>query len=314
MSEELEKKLDAELEEAKATGEDSMSADAVAPEGGTPKKRKADVNKKVDAKADEIEDHVKTPQGTNDTGMKESAGVEALFSGEDLSEDFKTKVEAVFEAAIHEKELSLREELEEKFASDLDEEVAKATDELIEKVDSYLDYVIEQWMEQNEVAVESAIKVEVAESLLNSLKGLVEDHNLEIDDEQVDAVAELESRLSEQQEKYNSTVEEMIAIKESKETLEREIALKTISESLTDTQADKLALLAEGVSFKTTDDFKAKVEAIKESYFAETVETPADETEYLEEETLDETTKVDPLAIDEGVSRYAAALDRLAKK
>lgn len=309
MSEELEKKLDAELEEAKATGEDSIAADAVTPEGGAPKKRKAD---KATA-AEKAEKVAEEAEASEEAEISETT-VASLFSGEDLSEEFKTKVEAVFEAAVHEKELALREELEEKFASDLEEEVAKATDELIEKVDSYLDYVIEQWMEQNEVAVESAIKVEVAESLLNSLKGLVEEHNLEIDDEQVDAVAELESRLSESEEKYNATVAEMIAIKEGKEALEREIALKTISESLTDTQADKLALLAEGISFKTTDDFKAKVEAIKESYFAEAVETPADETEYLEEETLEETTKVDPLAVDTSVSRYAAALDRLAKK
>jgi wobble nucleotide-excising tRNase len=301
MSEELEKKLDAELEEAKATGEDSESADAVTPEGGTDKKRKADKA----APAPKMEKVAETP------------AFETIFDGEELSEDFKTKAEAVFEAAVHEKATTIREELEEKFAADLDEQVAQATEELVEKVDSYLDYVIEQWMEQNEVAIESSIKVEVAESLLDSLKGLVEGHNLDVSDEQVDAIAELEKRLEEQEAKYNETVESMIALKESKETLEREVALSEISEGLTDTQADKLATLAEGISYDSTEEYKEKLVAIKESYFAESaapVAETADETEMLEEEVQGEAPAKDPLVLDESVSRYAAALDRLSKR
>jgi hypothetical protein len=300
MSEELEKKLDAELEEAKATGEDSEAADPVTPAGGTDKKRKADKSKPA-PKMEKV---------------AEASAFENIFDGEDLSEDFKTKAEAVFEAAIHEKTTTIREELEEKFAADLEEQVVKATDELVEKVDSYLDYVIEQWMEQNEVAVESSIKVEVAESLLDSLKGLVEGHNLEVSYEQIDAIAELEKRLDEQETKYNTTVESMIALKEEKESLEREVTLSEISEGLTDTQAEKLATLAEGISYDSTKEYKEKLVAIKESYFAESatpVET-TDETEMLEEEVQDEATAKDPLVLDESVSRYAAALDRLSKR
>tara|TARA_Y100000389_G_C17469962_1_gene529484 strand:- start:1278 stop:2177 length:900 start_codon:yes stop_codon:yes gene_type:complete len=299
MSEELENKLDAELEEAKATGEDSESADAVTPAGGTDKKRKSD--KTTAAKMEKV---------------AEAPALESIFDGEELSEDFKTKAEAVFEAAIHEKSQTIREELETKFAADLDEQVAQATEELVEKVDSYLDYVIEQWMEQNEVSIESSIKVEVAESLLDSLKGLVEQHNLEVSDEQVDAISELEKRLDEQETKYNETVESMIALKEGKESLEREVALSDISEDLTDTQAEKLSTLAEGISFDSTEEYKEKLVAIKESYFAEsaTVAEASDETENLEEEVIEESTAKDPLVLDESVSRYAAALDRLSQR
>lgn len=310
MSEELENKLDAELEEAKATGENSMSADPVTPKGGEPKKRKGDVKAKVDPKADEIEDDVKTPQGSNDEGLKESV-FERILDGEELSEDFKTKAEAVFEAVVNEKTHAIREELEEQFDKDLAESIEAKTQDIIEKVDSYLDYVVENWMEANEAAVESSIKVEVAESLLDSLKGLVESHNMEIDDEQVDAIAELENRLDESENRYNEMFEDMIAIKEEKEALEREIVFAEISEELTDTQADKLSVLAEGMSFDDVDDYAKKLNSIKESYFTESVKTSND-TEILEEEEVsseEESVKT----LDESVARYAKLLDRHAK-
>ena len=131
MSEELEKNLD--LDEAKATGEDSVAADPVTPAGGAVKKRKGDVKKAADPKADNIEDDVKTPQGSNDEGLKEA--VERLFEGTELSEDFKTQTVAIFEAAVQEKVVAERATLEEKFESDLQEQVDASVDELVEKVD-----------------------------------------------------------------------------------------------------------------------------------------------------------------------------------
>ena len=309
MSEELEKKLDAGLEEAKATGEDSENMDAVTPAGGDPKKknRKADVSKSVDPKADTVADDGPS-KGTNDTGLKEAFA--GLFDGADLSEEFKTKTVAVFEAAVHEKVLSEKAALEEKFEADLEEQVSVVTEELVEKVDSYLDYVIEQWMEANEVAVESNIKVEVAESLLDSLKGLVTEHNLSVDDEQRDAIAEMEERVEEATAKYNEVVEEMISIKEEKQKLEVEATFKTVAEGLTDTQAEKLSVLAEGVSFETVDEYASKIEAIKENYFAEASIPQVDETELLEEEVEEAPTKQE---LDPSISRYVESLGRLAK-
>ena len=318
MSEELENKLDAQLDEAKATGDDSVAADAVAPAGGAIKKRKGDVKKSVDPNADNVEDDVKTPQGTNDTGLKEEdeniaegTAFEAIFEGMDLSDEFKTKTVAVFEAAIHEKTLNIRDELEEQFEASLEEAKAESHAELTEKLDAYLDYIAEQWMEQNEVAVESSIKIEVAESLLGSLKGLVESHNLEIDQEEIDRVAEVEARLAEQEEKYNSKVEELIAIKEEKETLMRDVAFREISEGLTDTQIDRLDILAEGITFDNVESYKDKLSAIKESYFTESVSS-SDDAEVLEEEveTEGESTAV---VIDESIARYAEALSRFSK-
>ena len=310
MSEELEKNLD--LDEAKATGEDSVAADPVTPAGGAVKKRKGDVKKAADPKADNIEDDVKTPQGSNDEGLKEA--VERLFEGTELSEDFKTQTVAIFEAAVQEKVIAEKAALEEKFESDLQEQVNTTVDELVEKVDQYLDYVVESWMEDNKVEVESNIKVEVAESLLTSIKGLVIEHNMEIDDEQVDVVAELEARLEESNSKYNDVVEQMIEIREAKEKADLDIAFKTISEDLTDTQVEKLRVLSEGVSYESVEEFTTKVEAIKTSYFAEQapVAVQEDETDLLQEETAEEAEQV--TYVDPSVARYAESLGRFAAK
>lgn len=310
MSEELEKNLD--LDEAKATGEDSVAADPVTPAGGAVKKRRGDVKKAADPKADNIEDDVKTPQGSNDEGLKEA--VERLFEGTELSEDFKTQTVAIFEAAVQEKVIAEKASLEEKFESDLQEQVNVTVEELVEKVDQYLDYVVESWMEDNKVEVESNIKVEVAESLLTSIKGLVIEHNMEIDDEQVDIVAELESRLEESTSKYNDIVEQMIEVREAKEKADLDIAFKTISEDLTDTQVEKLRVLSEGVSYESVEEFTTKVKAIKTSYFAEQapVAVQEDETDLLQEETAEEAEQV--THVDPYVARYAESLGRFAAK
>ena len=315
MSEELEKNLDHELEldEAKATGEDSSNMDPVAPAGGSPmkKNRKADLSKKVDPNADNIEDTVKTPQGSNDTGLKEA--FDGLFEGQDLSEEFKTKTVAVFEATVHEKVLAEKAQLEEKFEADLQEQVSQVTEELVEQVDSYLDYVIEKWMDANEVAVESNIKVQVAESLLDSLKGLVVEHNLEVSEEENNLVAEAEEKLEEATNKYNEVVEDLVALREHNAELERKIAFNTIAEGLTDTQVDKLSVLAEGISFETTDDYSQKLSAIKESYFVESVAPIKDEVDMLQEEAQPEEEATNG-QVDPAIAAYAESLGRLASK
>ena len=311
MSDNLEvENLDIDLEEAKATGEDSESTDATTPEGGNPKKRKGD--KAGGEKADNVEDDVKTPQGSNDAGLKEA--IEGLFEGTELTEDFKVKTVAVFEAAVHEKVLAETAVLEEKFENDLQEQVDIAVEDLVEKVDSYLDYVVESWVESNKVEIESNFKVETAQSLLDNIKGLVAEHNLEIDETQVDAIAEMEQKVEESTTKYNEVVEEMIAVKEAKQQLELSIAFNEVSEGLTDTQSEKLKVLSEGVSFESVDEFTKKVSAIKENYFAESTTAPEDETEFLEEEAVEDGSQAQTEIADPAVSAYADALGRFAAK
>ena len=303
---ELDENQELDLEEAKGTGEDSESADPVVPAGGKQKKRKGD--KAGGDKADDVEDDVKTPQGTNTAGLSEA--VDRLFEGTEFSEEFKTQTVAVFEAAVHEKVLAEKTSLEEKFESDLQEQVEATVESLVEKVDQYLDYVLENWMEENTVALESNIKVEVAESLLDSIKGLVSEHNLEIDQEQIDHAAELEIELEEASIKYNEVVEQMIELKEAKSQAENEIAFKTVSEELTDTQAEKLRVLSEGISFDTVEDYSKKLEAIKANYFAEAATTVAEEeTDLLQEETTEDVAPV----LDASMQSYTQSLSRFSK-
>jgi len=306
MSDQIEK-LDHDLEEAKATGEDSMSADAVTPEGGNDKKRKADKKSAPEAVKEE-EEEISEEEVAEEPALAEA--FVGLFEGQEVSEEFKSKTVAVFEAAVHEKVLAEKEALAEQFEADLQEQVSTAIDDIVEKVDSYLDYVVEHWMEANEVALESNIKVQVAESLFDGIKGLVSEHNLQIDEETVDAVAEMETKLEESTTKYNEVVEQMMALREEKEQLELAATFRTVAEGLTETQADKLGVLAEGVSFDSVEDYAKKLVAIKESYFAESAVAQEDATEYLEEEVVEEAKAP---AIDPAVAAYVDSISRFVK-
>ena len=241
MSEELEMNLD--LDEAKATGEDSNSADAVSGTGGAVKKRKGDLKKKVDAKADDIEDDVKTPQGTNDAGLKES--IERMFEGTDLSEDFKTQTVAIFEAAVHEKVLAETATLEEKFESDLQEQVDATVDELVEKVDQYLDYVVESWMEENKVAVETGLRAEIAESFITGLKGLFEQHYVEVPETKYDLVDDLATKVGELEEQLNKSTEDNIKLNEQVCTMRRDQIITEATQGMVEIDAAKLKNLVE---------------------------------------------------------------------
>jgi hypothetical protein len=303
--------LDAELEEAKATGEDSMAADATTPAGGSNTKRKADKNVAAEKPHKQGSSDEKTPMGPNNVGMKE--GIEVLFDGEELSEAFKEKTTAIFEAAVHERVEAHKAQLEEKFDADLQEQTQIIIDELVEKVDSYLDYVVSEWVKDNEVAIESNIKVEVAESLLGGVVNLVKEHNLEMTDEAVDAVKIAEQRAEEMSEKYNEVVAELIEAKKEMAENARKQVFETVSEGLADTQVEKLRVLSEGLSFVDADDYSRKLSVIKESYFkVESVEAGEDLAETLLEE-VEESEEAKAPAIDPQIAAYVNALARTTK-
>lgn len=300
--------LEKGLEEAKATGEDSTSIDPVTPAGGAVKKRKADAFKSDSTgKADDIEKNVKTPQGSNNEGLHEM--IDAIFGDTDLSEDFKTKTTTLFEAALHERVEEIRAELEEQFEADLNEQVQAVVEDLTTKLDSYLDYVVENWMEENEVALETGYKVQVAESILSGLKALVEDHNIEIDEEELDAVAAMEEQVAETTAKYNELFEELLAERAEKEELQKNAALSHFTEGMVATDVERFKVLAEGVSYESVEDYAKKLETIKESYFTEQVARAEDQAEILEEEVEE----VKAPALDSTVAAYVASLNKFGK-
>jgi len=296
-----------DLNEKKATGEESYSADPVVGAGGPVKNRNGDVKKKVDPVADDIEKNVKTPMGTNNAGLHEA--IAALFGDTDLSEDFKAKTVTIFEAAVHEKVEAARAEIAEEFEAVLEEQTEAIVEDLTTKLDAYLDYVVENWMAENEVALETGFKVQVAESLFDGLKSLMSEHNMAVDEETVDVVAAMEEQVAESNAKYNDLFEEMIALREEKEMLQKNAALAALSEGMVATDAERFRVLAEGVNHESVEDFVAKLETIKEGYFAESVARAEDQSDLLEEEVED--TKAPVLS--ESVAAYVASLNKFGK-
>ena len=199
--------------------------------------------------------------------------IEALVQGEELSEDFKTKASTIFEAAVYQKvmEVSTKktEELEEEYQQGLQEEIISFRDELTEKVDGYLNYVVEEWMKENELALDSSLRSEITEEFIAGLKGLFTEHYIEVPEEKVDMVENLFDRVEELETKLNTKIEENVKVTNELNEYRKNKIVEEVSNDLADTQSEKLKELTEGVSMEEGDveDFENKVKQIKESYF-----------------------------------------------
>ncbi len=199
--------------------------------------------------------------------------IEALVQGEELSEDFKTKASTIFEAAVYQKvmEVSTKktEELEEEYQQGLQEEIISFRDELTEKVDGYLNYVVEEWMKENELALDSSLRSEITEEFITGLKGLFTEHYIEVPEEKVDMVENLFDRVEELETKLNTKIEENVKVTNELNEYRKNKIVEEVSNDLADTQSEKLKELTEGVSMEEGDveDFENKVKQIKESYF-----------------------------------------------
>lgn len=200
-----------------------------------------------------------------------SSDLNALVNDEaTLSEDFKAKAEVIFEAAIKSKLAEEIDRLEEKYNEELAEEVSTTKADLVEKVDSYLNYVVENWMEENKVAVQTGLRTEIAENFMNSLKDLFTESYIEVPESKVDLVDELAETVDELEEKLNETTGNAIAMAEELETLKRDAIIREASRDLAETQVEKLKSLVEDVDFDDEATFAKKVATVKESYFTKT--------------------------------------------
>lgn len=216
--------------------------------------------------------------------------VAALFEGLDLSEEFKTKVTVVFEAAVNEaveaKTSSLHEEISEKLETELQESVDSKVEEIVENLDKYLDYVVEQWMDENEIAIEAGIKVEMAESLLDGLKSLFNEHNVEIDDETFDVVTGLEEEVASLKDKSNELVNENIELKQAIHDAQAVRVFDEIAENMTVSQQERFKVLSENLSKDDLDAYKTNLETIKESFFGEAQAATKVDTNIVSEEEI----------------------------
>ena len=198
--------------------------------------------------------------------------IDALVQGEELSEEFKQKAATIFEAAVHQKVMEVAstkiEELEAEYQNNLQEEIVVFREELTDKVDGYLNYVIEEWMKNNELALESSLKSEITEEFITGLKNLFTEHYIEVPDEKIDIVESLFDKVEELEGKFNSQLSENIKVKEELNEYRKNKILEEVCDDLADTQSEKMKELVEGVSYEEdADDFESKVKTIRESYF-----------------------------------------------
>jgi hypothetical protein len=219
-----------------------------------------------------------------------SADLNALVNEEaTLSEDFKAKAEVIFEAAIKSKLAEEIDRLEEKYNEELDAEINSTKEDLVEKVDSYLNYVVENWMEDNKLAIQTGLRTEIAEGFMNNLKDLFTESYIEVPESKIDLVDELAETVEELEEKLNSTTGNAIAMAEELESYKREAIIAEHSKDLADTQVAKLKSLVEDVDFDDEETFSKKVATVKESYFTkesvnvETADIDTDESDDIVE-------------------------------
>jgi len=214
--------------------------------------------------------------------------VAALTQGEELSEEFKTKAATVFEAAVKSKLRSEVERIESAKTQEVAEEINKVRDELTEKVDAYMNYVVEEWMKENEIAIERGLKGEIAEDFISGLKALFEEHYIDVPDEKYDILENQSTKIDELEAKLNEQIEKNAEMKKANGQLVRESVFAEVSSDLADTEVEKFKSLAEDVEFTDEESFRSKLDTLKESYFpkaksvAESVDTETDGSESLD--------------------------------
>ena len=209
--------------------------------------------------------------------------IDALIAGEELSEEFQEKARTIFEAAINAKVAQIKEQLEAENAQKFAEEVAAAKESLAERVDSYLEYVSDEWFEENALAVEAGLKTEMTESFLSGMKGLFEEHYVTIPEEKYDVLESMVEKLDDMETKLNEQIEKNITLNARLSESAADGILNDVSEGLASTQKEKLASLAESVEFESESQYRGKLETLKESYFNSKKESSTAKTETLSE-------------------------------
>ena len=209
--------------------------------------------------------------------------VEALLAGEELSEDFQEKARTIFETAIKAKVATVQEELKAQYEATLEEEVSTIKSELTERVDAYLEYVAEEWMTENQLAVEAGLKAEMTESFLTGIRGLFEEHYVTIPEEKYDVTAAMVEKLDEMEDKLNEQINKNIALNQRLAESVADVIFSEVCEGLALSQKDKLASLAENVEFDSEETYREKLVTLRKSYFPENAGAQRDESENISE-------------------------------
>ena len=222
-----------------------------------------------------------------------------------LSDGFKEKAGTIFEAVLTSKLTQEVDRLESEYASNLEEEVKEINDDLVEKVNAYLDYVVENWMKENELAVSNGLRTEIAEEFMTSLQQVFKEHYIEVPEGKVDLVDELNEQVNELEETLNKTTEDNVKLHSEVSDYRKQEIVREQSSGLAETEAEKLASLVEDVEFEDSETFETKVKTIKESYFKSEIVESVDEVDsLLGEENADES------VVSESMARYTQAINK----
>ena len=234
-----------------------------------------------------------------------SADVAALIKDEDLSENFKNKAATIFEAAVNAKVKEQKEKIQAAYDEKLQEDIESQKGELVTKVDSYLNYVVEEWMKENSIAIERGIKGEIAEDFISGLKKLFEDHYIDVPDEKYNVLEDQANKIEELEKKLNEQVDKNVEQNKAMGELKRQDIIDEASKDLADTAKEKFNKLAEEVEYSNEEDFKNKVSTIKESYFGKKVETSGNE---IDDVAAGESSQPEDLS--NAMAAYTAAISK----
>ena len=264
----------------------------------------------VVAEEETTEDEVVAEEQVEEEKIDVEEDINALIAGEELSEEFQSKARTIFEAAIKSKIGELKEQLKGQYEQSLTEEVATVKKELTERVDSYLEYVAEEWVKENQLAIEHGLKTEMTESFLTGMKGLFEDHYVQIPDEKYDVLNSMVEKLDEMENKLNEQIDKNVALNKRLAESSADVIFAEVSEGLAVTQKDKFAKLAENVEFESETGYREKLVTLKNSYFKESASAPREDTENLSEGT--EIGR--PPEVTGAMESYLQSLARVSKK
>ena len=264
-----------------------------------------------EAEADESQEVVAEEESTETTEEKVDLNsaieedVNALLAGEDLSEEFKEKAKTIFEASINAKITDIENQLNEQYQEKLNEEVSAIKVELTERTDSYLEYVADEWMKENALAVENGIKTEMTESFMEGMKKLFEEHYVTLPEDKYDVLENMVDKLDEMESKLNEQIEKNVALNKRLSESTAQTIINNVAEGLATSQKEKLQSLAEGVEFESEESYRGKIETLKESYFGQKKTTP---TASAPQELKEEAAHVEP-----ATGAMAAYLDALGR-
>ena len=239
--------------------------------------------------------------------------INALIAGEELSEEFQEKARTIFEAAITSKVAEITEGIKSEYEENLVEEVKGIKAELQERLDSYLEYVADEWVGENQLAVEHGLKTEMTESFLEGMKKLFEDHYVTIPEEKYDVIENMVDKLDDMESKLNEQIEKNVALNKRLAESTADVIFAEVTEGLAQTQKDKLATLVENVDFESENGYREKIETLKESYFptkGSNTQTSKSENLTEESEAVDYSSK----SISNTMDRYLQTINRVAKK